>query len=126
MLRLSERWLRLRLGRCCRSFRFFLLVVRQRLRERHLGHDHAVAVFRVGVCHRHIWLERGPLHRAALRINEHGILRVVILYRSSARFGTERDVVRAGRVSCNRARAAKRTRARGVLARCARRRCGCS
>ena len=126
MLRPSERWLRLRLRRCCRSFRFFLLVVRQRLRERHFGHDHAVAVFRVGVCHRHVWLERGPLHRAALRINEHGLLRVVILYRSSARFGTERDVVRAGRVSCNRARAAKRTRARGALARCARRRCGCS
>ena len=121
------RWLQLRFGRGCRSS-FLRLVVRQRFRKGDLGYNHAIAFFRVGVRHRHVWPECPPLYCAAFRVNEDGLLGVVILHRSRARLRAERDVVGARRVSRDRARTAKRTRARGALAhaRCARGRCGCS
>ena len=118
--------LQLRLGR--RGGSFFRFVRRQRFRQRYFGYDHAVAFFCVGVCHRHVWLERAPLHRAACRVNEYGLLGIVIPHRSRARFRAEHDVVRARRISRDRARAIKRTRGCGTLAhaRCAPRSCGCS
>ena len=106
--------LQLRLGR--RRGSFLRLVGRQRFCQRYLAHDHAVAFFRVGVRHRHVWLERAPLHGAAFRVNEYCLLGIVILHRSGVRFRAEHDVVRSRNISRDRARAVKRTRACRALA----------